>query len=86
MRGTLDLTLHCHHRHESALRRAATCLILMLLFSLTEERSLCTLYLSHASWSYRRRLGRVSVVVGLRWMCDIQLFERNYFPLFVDSS
>ena len=43
--------------------------------------SLCTLYLSHAGWSYRRRLGS-PLLCGLfnRWR---QLFERNYFPLFV---
>ena len=30
---------------------------------------------------------RVSVVVGLRSMCDVtELFERNYFPLLVDFA
>ena len=42
---------------------------------------LCTWYLSHASWSYRRRLGRVSVVVYLFKVCS-PVLERNYFPLF----
>ena len=49
--------------------------------------SLCTFHSSHARWSYHRWLGSL-----LLWACvqchDVwhQLFERNYFPLFVDSS
>ena len=41
--------------------------------------SLCTLSLSHAKWSYRRWLRS-----PLLWAC-VQLFERNYFPLFVGT-
>ena len=49
-------------------------------------RSLCTLYSSHARWSYRRRLG--SLLLWACVQCHVwrQLFERNYFPLFVDSA
>ena len=45
----------------------------------------CTLYLSHARWSYRRRSTRVSVVVCLLSVWR-QLFERNYFSLLVDCT
>ena len=44
----------------------------------------CTLYLSHARWSYRRRLGSLLLCACSIW--DSQLFERSNFPLFVDLS
>ena len=43
----------------------------------------CTLYSSHARWSYRRRLG--SLLLWACSMCDVNSSSANYFPLFVDS-
>ena len=41
-------------------------------------------YVSDAKWSYRRRLE--SLLLRACSVCDSQLFERNYFPLLVDSG
>ena len=49
--------------------------------------SLCTLYSLNARWSYRRRLGSLLSQLWACVQCHVwrQLFECNYFPLFVDS-
>ena len=48
--------------------------------------SLCTLYSSHARWSYRRRLGFLLLLACVQCHMWRQMFERNYFPLFVDFT
>ena len=60
---------------------------LLLLLLLIEDVSLVvftyTLCSSHARWSYRRRLGSLSLWTCVQCHLWRQLFERNYFPLLV---
>ena len=70
-------TLYSSHARWSYRRRLGS----LLLCDVSLVEFICTLYSSHARWSHRRRLESL-----LLWACvPCQLFERNYFPLFVDS-